>query len=206
MTPLLAADPSQDLLLTRASSGPSASWAFLLSVLSLRTGGPHPICAAPDGILSIAPPEPWVAAEAHYTRVQVAGRALLVTFADRTRCAGVLVNWVAGQVRSRFVPAPVPYEPSWARVASTIALLAPDVLLHGTHDAVAGVPSIAVYKMPSLSTPEETEPQPVLVKTYELPRLRGVSNARVYFSPFEAGKTCLLSNGDSSRMPPSHVL
>jgi hypothetical protein len=164
-------------------------------VLSLRTGRPHPLCAASNGIVSIPAPAEWVLHEAHYTRVQLAGTALLVLFADRSRCASVLCDWRVGHVLAFFTPPPVPIEHNWTRVASTLALLSSEAFVHGTYNPATHLPAIQVYALVPLPAPElwkddvHVHARLNRVKVYELPLLHAVTNARLYFSPFEAGKT-----------------
>jgi hypothetical protein len=214
---MFAVDPAQDLLVTRASAPVNGSQITCL-VLSLRTGQPHPLCSSARAqgtrdshVISIPAPEEWVADYAHYTRCQISGPVLGISFADSNRCVHVVVSWTDGTLRAVLS---LPRSPRDSAVMdySGFALIAEDVMLVGVYDKLTRTPAIRVYVLipaspdSSLQAGFETTHVPALVSTYELPRPVAGHVARLKLSPFETSKLHKHPSETEDDAPPSLLL
>jgi hypothetical protein len=167
---ILTVDPSQNLIISRRKTISSA--AVVCAAITLDAGAPHPSCITSDSHIIVPSPAEWIHITSHYTRYSVLDGTLLVTFADRTRCSNVFMDWRTGGVLAVFNPpfqdpAPANHRPSIP------SLLSSNSFLCGSFDLESGVASIDVYIM---------ESSPLLIKRFQLPVLVDVVMACVTFS------------------------
>jgi hypothetical protein len=193
---VLVLDPVQNLLIVRVTPTSDSAESFRV-VKTLDTGGLHPECTAPGGVLQVPDPGEWIDREAHYTRYSVVGGTFLITFANTSRCENIFLDWRTGHVLARFQPeTPIPMKARLG-LASTMTLLTSKSFLHGTYDNQIGYPYIDVYVLQPADDVERAAGQAtyriVLLMKYQLPQLVGVPVARINVNIFPLDRT--LSRG-----------
>lgn len=186
---IFAADLSQDLLITRSSALTEGSL-ITLNILSLRSNIGHPQCSIPNHTLNIIAPASWISDNPHYTRGQILGDTLSVTFGDMNRAVHGLYSWTTGRYRC-VLDFSVPDE-IFESVPSGLALLADDTILVGQSREFDNIPTLCVYALRSRASntddPERSSHEPFLVAQYELPAIK-THPVRFTISPFDTSKS-----------------
>jgi hypothetical protein len=191
VTPILLADLSQDLLVTRRSSTGLSHWEFTCAILTLSSGLPHP--KAKDCLRLMAPAD-WVATSLHYTRVQVALETLAIGFANQEQSIHVFVNWQSGEVLDVYRSQGVSKVTRLAGLNSSLVLIGNRSFLVGAFDQKRGVPSIHLYAIAQANPLGQhfdgvmPTQRSICLATYELPQLRGVDCVRISLTMLELSK------------------
>lgn len=191
---IFAADLSQDLLVIR---NPPDDDVFLvtLQMSSLRNGTGHPRCSLPNHILNIAAPSAWIADNPHYTRCQIFGDTLSVTFGDLTRAVHVLYNWATGQLKCTLELAGASDDATMP-VYSGYAILSDDIIIVGRSRMFDPIPVICVYHLQPTShigsNLAVASHLPIRIAQYQLPSIN-IYPVRFTITSFNTSKSSHIS-------------